>query len=260
MQQELTLRGHRSLAVDLPGRGAGYSLAYHLQDLDTFAAEPSPVAGVTAAETIGHVVDIVRRVHEHGPVVLVGHSYGGLVITGVANEVPDQLDRLVYISAQCPVDRHPGEYLALPEWSTTDLLTATATITVGNPLELGFIRLNWRGADQAAVAALKKAIAADCTDEEFLRVVGSSQPDELLWHTDPEWDVRADKSTWGTIPRSFVRLSNDRSMPVAAQDLYIKEADALTPDNPFEVHTATSSHGGFFRHPHEVADILATYA
>lgn len=259
MQHELTLRGHRTIAVDLPGRGAGYSLAYHLQDLEMFAAESSPVVDVTAAETIAHVVDVVRQVREHGPVVLVGHSFGGLVVTGVANAIPDHLARLVYISAQCPVERHPGEYLALPEWSDTDLLTATGAITVGNPLELGFIRLNWRGADGAAVAALKKAIAADCTDEEFLRVVASSQPDEILWHADPEWDHRAERATWGRIPRTFVRLSNDRAMPLAAQDLYIKEADVLTPDNPFEVHTVTSSHGGFFRHPHEVADILASY-
>ncbi len=47
-------------------------------------------------------------------------------------------------------------------------------------------------------------------------------------------------------------------MPVAAQDLYISEADALTPDNPFDVHTVDSSHGGFFRRPREVADILVT--
>lgn len=259
VQQELALRGHRTLAVDLPGRGAGYSLAYHLQDLDTFATEPSPITGVTAEETIGHVVDVVRRVRAHGPVVLVGHSYGGLVITAVANEIPDQLDRLVYISAQCPVNRHPGEYLVMPEWSTTELLTATAAITAGDPQVLGFIRLNWRGAGEAAVAALKNAIAADCTDEEFLRVAGSSQPDESLWHADPAWDRRADKSTWGTVPRTFVRLASDRAMPLAAQDLYITEADALTPDNPFEVHTVDSSHGGFFRQPGEVADILASY-
>jgi pimeloyl-ACP methyl ester carboxylesterase len=260
MQHELALRGHRTIAVDLPGRGAGYSLAYHLQDLETFAAEPSPVARVTAAETIAHVADVVRQVRAHGPVILVGHSFGGLVVTGVANAIPDQLDRLVYISAQCPVERHPGEYLALPEWSDTDLLTATGAIMVGDPQALGVIRLNWRGADRAAVAALKKAIAADCTDEEVLRVIGSSQPDEFLWHADPEWDHRAERATWGTIPRTFVRLSDDRAMPPAAQDLYIKEADALTPENPFEVHTVASSHGGFFRHPHEVADILASYA
>jgi len=256
-QQEMALRGHRTIAVDLPGRGAGFSEAYYTQDLEAFAAEPSVMAGVTAAETIGHVVDVVRQVREHGPVILVGHSFGGLVITGVGNAIPGLIDRLVYVAAQCPVDRAAGEYVTRPEWAATDLLPATAPIIVGNPAELGFVRVNWRGADQALRAALKNAISAELTDSEFLQGISGYQPDEVFWLNDPEWDHRADKDTWGRIPRTFVRLTNDRSMPLAAQDLYIKEADALTPDNPFQVHSIESSHGGFLRRPGEVADILS---
>ncbi len=253
----MTLRGHRTLAVDLPGRGAGFSAAYHVQDLVAFAAEPSAAAEVTAAQMIGHVVDVVRRVREHGPVVLVGHSFGGLVLTGVGNAVPDLVDHLVYIAAQCPVDRAPGEYLTRPEWASTDLMPATASIILGNPAELGFIRLNWRGADRATIAALKNAIGADLSDQEFLAAIGSSQPDEVLWQNDPEWDHRAEKDTWGRIPRTFVRLTQDRSMPLAAQNLYIAEADALTPANPFEVHSVESSHSGFLRRPGAVVEILS---
>ena len=51
----------------------------------------------------GHVVDIVRQVRAHGPVILVGHSLGGLAISGAGNEIPDLIDRLVYIAAICPV-------------------------------------------------------------------------------------------------------------------------------------------------------------
>ena len=35
-------------------------------------------------------------------VVLVGHSYGGMVITGVADRVPDRIKRVVYIDALLP--------------------------------------------------------------------------------------------------------------------------------------------------------------
>jgi pimeloyl-ACP methyl ester carboxylesterase len=256
IQQEMALRGHRTIAVDLPGRGAGFSTAYHLQDLETFAAEASALAGVTAAETIGHVVDVVRQVREHGPVILVGHSFGGLVITGVGNAIPDLLDRIVYIAGQCPVESAPGEYLTRPEWAASDLLPATSSIIVGNPMKLGFIRLNWRGADRASLAALRNAVCAELTEQEFLQAISSSQPDEVLWQNDPEWDHRADRDTWGRIRHTFIRLANDRAMPLAAQDLYISEADRLTPDNPFEVHSMKSSHAGFFRYPREIVDIL----
>jgi len=116
-------------------------MAYFLQDLEALAAEPSPIAGVTAAETIGHVVDVVRRVREHGPVILVGHSFGGLVLTGVGNAIPDLVDRIVYIAAQCPVDMAAAEYLTGPEWATSDFLPLAASLTIGNPAELGFIRV-----------------------------------------------------------------------------------------------------------------------
>src|SRR5262245_28202473 len=167
VQRELGLRGLRSVAVDLPGRGAGFTVAYHEQDLAAFAAQPSGVADVTASATVDHVVDVVRRVHRHGPVVLVGHSFGGLVVTEVGNRVPELLARMVYISAQCPVTRPAAEYPTLPSFATSLLAPAAAALMTGNPLELGCIRMNWRGADRPARDALRQAIAAESTDDEF---------------------------------------------------------------------------------------------
>ena len=37
-------------------------------------------------------------------VILVGHSYGGMVVTGVADRAPDRVGRLVYLDAANPVD------------------------------------------------------------------------------------------------------------------------------------------------------------
>ncbi|EME58383.1 alpha/beta fold hydrolase [Amycolatopsis decaplanina] len=255
-QREMASRGHRTLALDLPGRGAGFTRAYHEQDLETFAAEPSVMSDLTADDFTRQVVDAVQRVRHHGPVVLVAHSFGGLPVTAAANAIPELIDRIVYIAAQCPVDRAPGEYPALPAWSSSDLFTATAPLLVGDPSRQGFVRVNWRGADRAQRDALRKAISGELTEEEFLQVVVTSQPDEVFWLTGPEWDHRADKDSWGRIPRTFIRLTEDRSMPPAVQDLYIAEGDALTPDNPFDVRELASSHAGFFRRPAELAGLL----
>jgi pimeloyl-ACP methyl ester carboxylesterase len=256
MQREMALRGHRTLAVDLPGRGAGFSMAYQTQDLAAFAAEPSPLACVTGPETVGHVAGIVRRAREHGPVILVGHSQGGLTITGVGNEIPELLHRIVYIAAQCPSGATAIEYLTRPEWGTSDLFPATAPIIMGDPADRGFIRLNWRTQDPAVLEGLKKAFTIT-DDRHLVRFLNDLQPDEVFWQNDPSFDFRVDTDTWGKVPHSFVRLTEDRSMPLAAQDMYIKEADALTPGNPFDVHSAPGGHGTFLRSPKEVADILS---
>ncbi|GAB3577742.1 alpha/beta hydrolase [Amycolatopsis endophytica] len=51
-----------------------------------------------------HVDDIVRLItaEDLTDVVLVGHSYAGLVISSAANAVPDRIARLVYLDAMVP--------------------------------------------------------------------------------------------------------------------------------------------------------------
>jgi pimeloyl-ACP methyl ester carboxylesterase len=53
-----------------------------------------------------HVADIaaVLRFEDLRDVILVGHSYGGMVITGAADREPDRVGRLVYLDAATPVN------------------------------------------------------------------------------------------------------------------------------------------------------------
>lgn len=58
-----------------------------------------------------HIKDVVNLIlyeNIHN-VILVGHSYGGMVITGVADSIPDRIKKLVYLDAILPDD---GESLA----------------------------------------------------------------------------------------------------------------------------------------------------
>jgi len=53
-----------------------------------------------------HIRDIVAVLHYEDlrDVILVGHSYGGMVITGVADRAADRVGRLVYLDAANPVN------------------------------------------------------------------------------------------------------------------------------------------------------------
>jgi pimeloyl-ACP methyl ester carboxylesterase len=53
-----------------------------------------------------HIHDVVNTIlyEDLHDIVLMGHSYGGMVITGVADRVPDRIRRLVYVDAFVPND------------------------------------------------------------------------------------------------------------------------------------------------------------
>lgn len=53
-----------------------------------------------------HIDDVVNtiRYEDLHDIILMGHSYGGMVITGVADRIPDRISRLVYLDAFVPND------------------------------------------------------------------------------------------------------------------------------------------------------------
>jgi pimeloyl-ACP methyl ester carboxylesterase len=78
--------GHRVLAPSL----TGYGDKAHLL---------SPEVGLGT-----HIDDIVALVEDERDVVLVGHSYAGMVISGVADRIPERIARLVFLDAMVPED------------------------------------------------------------------------------------------------------------------------------------------------------------
>ena len=80
--------GHVVHAVTLTGLGERTHLASPEVSLDT------------------HIQDVVNVLfyEDLAEVILVGHSYGGNVITGVADRVPERLQQLVYLDAATPTD------------------------------------------------------------------------------------------------------------------------------------------------------------
>src|SRR3954469_1107906 len=87
MDSLLTQRGHRVVRPSLTGLGERVHLS-------------SPEIGLQT-----HIDDVVNvilweRLHD---VILVGHSYGGMVITGGADRIPERIRALVYLDAFLPV-------------------------------------------------------------------------------------------------------------------------------------------------------------
>lgn len=94
----MTAHGHLVYRPSLTGQGERVHLA-------------SPDITLTT-----HINDVVNTIlfEDLSDIVLVGHSYGGMVITGVADRVPERIRKLVYLDAFLPTD---GESVvtAIPE-------------------------------------------------------------------------------------------------------------------------------------------------
>lgn len=84
----LEANGHHVYAPSLTGLGERAHLFRHNVDLDC------------------HITDIVNLLHYEDlrDVVLVGHSYGGMVITGAADRAADRVGHLVYLDAATPTN------------------------------------------------------------------------------------------------------------------------------------------------------------
>ena len=82
----LRAQGHTVFTPTMTGNGERLHQSHH---------------GVTLETHIRDVVGVIEA-EELNDVVLVGHSYGGMVITGVADRLPGRLAQLVYLDAFVP--------------------------------------------------------------------------------------------------------------------------------------------------------------
>jgi pimeloyl-ACP methyl ester carboxylesterase len=100
--------GHTVTVIDLPGR-----------DAEGEAAKAMSLAAY--AEAVGAAVSAASE-----PVTLVGHSFGGITITKVADTMPGQVAKLIYVAAYVPVS---GESMqALAEQDTDNGFTAESFV------------------------------------------------------------------------------------------------------------------------------------
>ncbi|WP_431045745.1 alpha/beta fold hydrolase [Streptomyces sp. P1-3] len=88
LARQLRAHGHQAYPLTLTGVGDRRHLLTATVNLDT------------------HIADVVNLLTDEQitDAVLVGHSYGGMVITGAADRVPERVAGLVYVDAMVPED------------------------------------------------------------------------------------------------------------------------------------------------------------
>ncbi len=253
----LALKGYPAIAVDLPGHGAlaKFPAAYQQpQNPGALATEISPLAGLTLTDYRDAVLNVLRGLvaDGSGPLIVVAHSLGGATLTAVAEAEPKLIKRMVYLAAFVPIKFPTAiQYIQSPVFAKSEV----PTIFAANPEVVACTRINPNAADKSYIAKVRGVFYGDLTDDQFNATLNLLTPDEPIQaFTTP---TIASVGNWGIVPRSYIRCTQDRAIPLEAQDSMIGEADSLAPNTKFQQLTLNASHSPFISSAPALVDLLS---
>jgi pimeloyl-ACP methyl ester carboxylesterase len=172
----------------------------------TVVAAPDPLRDLASDST--YVSDIVRNVQ--GPVVLVGHSYGGSIITNAATGA-DNVNALVYVAAYAP---EAGE-------SVFDLTGKFPGSILAEDLAPPIVLANGAHDLYLQQDKFRPVFAADLPEKQVRRLAATQRP-----VTDVALKGASGTPAWKSIPSWFVYGSADKVIPPAAHAFMAQRAGA----------------------------------
>jgi pimeloyl-ACP methyl ester carboxylesterase len=102
MASYVLVHGAWHTGADLEATAAPIRAAGHQVYTPTLAGNrPGDKKTVGLNDAIASIVDYLAA-HDLKDIILLGHSYGGMIITGVADRVPERIRRLIYWNAFVP--------------------------------------------------------------------------------------------------------------------------------------------------------------
>lgn len=190
-------------------------------------AAANPLRGV--ASDAAAVADLVRSIE--GPVVLVGHSYGGAVISNVPADAGDIIG-LVYVGAFAPDEGESANTLAqqFPGSTLGDALRPVPRTDGTTDMYIANDRFHHQFcADVPAQQAARMAVTQRPVALEALNELSGSHP---LWRDRPSWFVFGDMDL--NIPAALERFFAMRAgaqraveLPGASHALAVSRPDAV---------------------------------
>jgi pimeloyl-ACP methyl ester carboxylesterase len=220
VQTHLKEAGYHSIAVDLPGR-------------------PSNPMDAKATSLDLYRDTVLRATEkEKSPVVLVGHSFGGVTISVVAEAAPEKIRSLIYVAAYLPLD---GEsLLSLAQMDKTSQVKQTDFIVNQEKLI-------------ASIAHDRRAFlfANDCT-----KAVREAIPDTLL--DEPViaqgTPVKLTESKYGKVPRCYIHTTKDHVISFPFQEEMVSRAKVA------KSVKLDCGHTPFLSQPKKLAEAIAELA
>jgi pimeloyl-ACP methyl ester carboxylesterase len=211
----LEREGHRVIAPDLPSMGND-------------RADPATITLASWTRFVAHLVSAQTM-----PVTLLGHSRAGIVVSEVAELVPDRVQRLVYLAG----------YL-LPSGTT---LADAARRDSGSLVPPNMIA-EARGITCTVRAdVIREAFFGRCSEEIANAATHRLCPEPVKPLVTPlQWS----NERLGRVPRAYIECLQDRCVSLAAQ----RRMQSVLPCDP--VFALDSDHSPFLSQPTALANLL----
>lgn len=173
---------HTVIAIDLPGHGA----------------DKTPIPEINLKLYADRVKTELSKIE--GQVVLVAHSFGGFVISQVAEEVPEKIEKMIYVASAIPYD---GK-------------TAVEVFTEDEESE--FLENLVFSEDKSSVSmskeTIKNIVFTGATDEQIETVL----PQLVNQASKPFFErVITTQENFGSVPKAYVETTLDRVISLKGQ-------------------------------------------
>jgi pimeloyl-ACP methyl ester carboxylesterase len=211
----LEKQGHKAVAIDLPGHGN----------------DKTPISQVTLQAYADRVVEVLNAQSE--PVVLVGHSMGGIVLSQAAEHHPEGVRALVYLSAFLLRD---GESLLQIAQDDAEALVLPNLVMAED-----------QGSATVRDDAIKEAFYSHCSDEDTARARSLLVPQAAAPFATP---VHTTAENFGRVPRIYIECLRDRAISPSVQ----KQMYTALPCQ--RVISMNTDHSPFFSAPEELVSHL----
>jgi pimeloyl-ACP methyl ester carboxylesterase len=180
-----------------------------------------------------YVDQVKAAIGDRKNIVLAGHSFAGLVISQVAEEIPAQIKELIFLAAALP---HDGD-------SLLGLAQSDAGSYIGKYLTVD----KEHGVAIIAKDGAADIFAADAPQQVQEYIAANIKPEPLAPLATP---VHLTEKSFGSVRKVYIHTANDHAISYPAQQYMVSHSKVD------KVYTLQSSHTPFISMPDKLAAIL----